>query len=116
MAPRNGVCLMCGDWGTLTVEDALPKWIGRAFADRQPNPGIWTRHRIIGRPGQPEHRHSRPVGNPSAYKLPLICDRCNGGWMRELENEVKPFLEPMIFGEFGPDEMSLDTTQMDALA
>jgi hypothetical protein len=30
------------------------------------------------------------------FKIRCVCGTCNHGWMSRLENEVKPFLEPML--------------------
>jgi hypothetical protein len=106
---KQGRCIFCPHEGELTVEDALPKWIGRAFARRSPEPpGDWTTSRVRIRPGQPDQVHTKKVGNPSVYKLPVVCRECNGGWMKALEDEVKPFLEGMIFGDSQGIELSRD--------
>ena len=36
----------------------------------------------------------------SSKKFPVVCRNCNSGWMSRLEDQVRPFLEPMIQGRF----------------
>lgn len=98
----HGQCIFCPYVGRLHREDALPKWIGRALQKRVPPQGRWEALRIAVRSGETTRHHQRFVGNPSAVKLPVVCqERCNGGWMSRLEQAVRPILEPMIFDEPG---------------
>lgn len=39
------------------------------------------------------------TGRPFNLEVGRVCrDRCNGGWMSVLENEARPFLQPMLEG------------------
>jgi hypothetical protein len=38
-------------------------------------------------------------GAPKTIKLNVVCKTCNSGWMGALEEEVRPWLEPMIKSE-----------------
>lgn len=93
----KGQCIFCDYVGVLHKEDALPKWVGRAVHAAMPPQGKWEATRVASRTGKPTRQHTKVVGNPSAVKLPLVCqENCNGGWMSRLENKTKPILEPMI--------------------
>ena len=63
------------------------------LADEGPLPHF---HQVIqeGRPGE-ERRYSK-----DAYSVTvgIVCERCNNGWMSDLEARAKPYLESMLRG------------------
>jgi len=38
-------------------------------------------------------------GDPHDFQVRCVDERCNNGWMRDLENRVKPILRPLITGK-----------------
>lgn len=48
------------------------------------------------------HKAERGVagraGSINTIKIRAVCDRCNNGWMSQLEESVRPFLTPIITG------------------
>lgn len=73
----------------LTQEHLLAAWVDKLFPDAASSLGT-----IIS---------SRSSGATRLYNmLPFeqtvrdFCARCNGGWMNDLENQVAPFLGPMV--------------------
>ena len=89
-------CVFC-DQAPVTAEHAWPQWIGKVFAkaygqadwkmnqqDRE-----WTTKKLDG-------------------KVKRVCEACNRGWMSDLENAVRPILEPMILGLYGQVSLSPD--------
>lgn len=76
----------------MTVEDVWPRWIVRQFPDtkitvtRQPN----------GRTDQPRLEYSQRTVECRAS---CVCSACNNGWMSDLENYSKPWIEPLVRGE-----------------
>jgi len=93
VAPRR--CLFCGRPGT-SRKHILAAWIGRSLAG-PPQPGITI---------QFKHESTAPDGTPrkpktakgTAYFTRAFCRKCNGGWMSQLEDAVRPVLEPMLHG------------------
>lgn len=51
-------------------------------------------------------------GNVLTIQVRAVCRECNHGWMNTKEQEVRPFLEPMIKG----DPVSISPQQMELLA
>jgi hypothetical protein len=81
-------CVFCGGI-PLTEEDILPRWLRRQLASG------WLY--------QPEFEKSPRKPTPwrvnlPTFKVKAVCVTCNGGWMRTLQNEAKPWLEQMIWG------------------
>jgi hypothetical protein len=44
------------------------------------------------------------------FEIGCVCGTCNHGWMSRLENEVKPFLEPILRGTITPLTKSVQTS------
>jgi hypothetical protein len=47
----------------------------------------------------PTHVHHRKIGAASGPARHVVCDTCNRGWMKALEDAVKPVIEKMILGK-----------------
>jgi len=83
------VCGFCGENATLTVEDAIPKWMAQLKPENVRVKAEW------------EHRNVRKWTtwkNKVELTARAFCGRCNNGWMSDLENEAKPYLIPMLLG------------------
>jgi hypothetical protein len=77
-------CIFCLSKENLNKEDLWPKWVIKSVVGGR-SPKI---ERTIG--GDTVIYAGRWV------KARCVCEPCNGGWMRGLENESKPILEPMF--------------------
>lgn len=86
-------CLFCAN-PKLTREHVLPLWLSRLVSELGPGgPVTATR--------EAEHvldfqQWQADVGE---LKLRRVCEPCNTGWMRRLEDAVIPIMTPMIQGE-----------------
>jgi hypothetical protein len=90
--------MFCGRYGRLHREDAVSKWIGRAFNVGAEGSNTWMRSRQLINGPKAEIRRPRKLGGPTIVKIPEVCQiTCNGGWMSRLETAVKPILLPMMF-------------------
>lgn len=72
----------------------------------------WTKQLV--RYDDDKHEHTVEVRNPTTVEkadrigagdvrnrgLKIVCGACNGGWMGDLEEQVKPLLTPMILGQY----------------
>ena len=85
----KGTCEFCGDGGVeINKEHVWPSWLGTA---------------IMADANAPQMRLERggktkmlEVGERVELQTRCACkDKCNGGWMSQLETKVKPFFEPM---------------------
>ena len=85
-------CLFCGAAGPMTKEHIIPRWLAKLTARRG---GPVTQSRASYTQPVPHVRSYPVVG----IKLPGVCLGCNGGWMKGLEDAVKPLLTPMIGGQ-----------------
>lgn len=88
-------CVFCGE-ATLSNEHVWPKWLGRAA------PGPKRSLRVLRR--RTEHAagtRSQELWPSAPYRIKVraVCPTCNHGWMSDLEQEVRPLLEPMLHGQ-----------------
>jgi hypothetical protein len=86
-------CVFCGN-DDLTSEHVWPQWLARA-APAPKRQVIHHRRRI--------DRQKQVVDAPDRWSAPsytvnvrAVCAQCNNGWMSELEQSVRPLLEPML--------------------
>lgn len=98
-------CAFCDHQGDLSGEHIWPDWLGRGGHIGTEQEGyeqrIWRSHGelVVAEPkgqrskgGQVRHQ-----GKPHQKKLRVACrDGCNGGWMSQLEQAVKPSLLPLV--------------------
>jgi hypothetical protein len=96
-------CIFCGDRPT-NKEDIWPKWIGRYLGHRPTNSYL--------RAASGLERTFKGMSYSARAKV--VCkDRCNGGWMKGLEDENSPLMKRMFDEKFsvrilaGPTQLSL---------
>jgi hypothetical protein len=99
-------CIFCESEGPLTREDVIPRWVADILNDMEPGDPEpeWRLHYTAG--GLVERDRQHPTGDPTVI-VRTVCERCNNGWMSELEERVKPIMEPMIRGQ----RVTLDVEQ-----
>jgi len=85
-------CLFCGEPAN-SQEHVWPKWAAPLMADEGLVPHV---HQIM-RDGEPEAEWTY---EKTAYTVTVrvVCERCNNGWMAELEERAKPFLDAALRG------------------
>ncbi|MFN2405717.1 MAG: hypothetical protein ABR594_06655 [Pyrinomonadaceae bacterium] len=83
-------CIFCNrNDSRPTNEDIFADWIAREF----PNPSLtWE---TSTREGPILYKSKR---NKIGLKSNRVCQRCNNGWMSQLESAAKPVLSPLIHG------------------
>jgi hypothetical protein len=92
--PKYPKCIFCEkNTSPLSQEDVLAKWIAREF----PQGRLSRFFGQVGIPGQPPNRKFATRGH-FGILTNKQCERCNNGWMSDLENEVKPIIRPMFRG------------------
>jgi len=47
-----------------------------------------------------EQRARTREGAPHTVKIEVVCQDCNSGWMNRLEEQARPYIAPMIKGQF----------------
>lgn len=98
-------CIFCGR-KPVTREHILPDWLNG------------TRNEVLrvrgeysgGRAGSAPLSRTWETDKLFDLKARIVCGPCNSGWMSDIENKAKPFIEPMVLGkgvELTPDAQSL---------
>jgi hypothetical protein len=89
-------CVFCGN-SRLTREHVWPRWLARAAPAPRPRVLLIRRRTNHLWEGQrTENQWSAPA---YTIRVRAVCAACNNGWMSDLEQEVRPLLEPMLHGE-----------------
>lgn len=116
-------CVFCGAT-PVTREHVIPKWISKlpvfekVLEEIEKNldaPHYLTKWKLDsrGKPAEPLFVERGRKFRPHQTEVPVVCkDKCNGGWMSDLEQEVRPYLTKLIEGEVVP----LNRTQLSALS
>jgi hypothetical protein len=99
MAKAAKACIFCGH-RKVSKEHVWSQWIAKAMIEAGSGlPGFsWTVEREES-PGGPRTVVGKGDGNLITVKARCVCRGCNMGWMSDLEQECKPLLLAMIFGE-----------------
>jgi hypothetical protein len=84
-------CVFCGSNSKLTLEHAWPQWLATVRPDLAKN-----KTSSVGAVGEPHE--NRPHG-PFGIKVRCVCEKCNAGWMSDIETIVQPILTRMLKGE-----------------
>lgn len=85
-------CVFCAAAPT-TKEDLFPKWIGRYLGRQR----TVSRFGSGGSSGRTAIYHTF-TGMSYAAKAKVVCQGCNGGWMKGLEDAVAPTMKRMFDG------------------
>src|SRR5437588_10121648 len=94
MTSAKPVCAFCRSDKKLTGEHVWPDWTQPYLASSE---GKGTHRRTVLRYGkEPEMREWRD--DPATSKVNDVCEKCNTGWMSDLETAAKPYLLTMIQG------------------
>lgn len=83
-------CVFCGAKGAMTREHVWPNWLsGLGIIDESVEIGVGRLNRLFDRRG--------PM---PAFQVTVksVCEKCNNGWMSDLEHEVRPVLAHIIYG------------------
>jgi hypothetical protein len=107
---KQGVCAFCG--GTpLNREHVWPGWLRTQVF---PQLGAGGRNTLTGFDEHGQMAQTSWKGLPFSHRAYIVCGKsndaslCNGGWMKQLEDDVIPILKPMILGS---DSVELDATR-----
>jgi hypothetical protein len=85
------LCIFCRERRLQAEEHVWSNWLGRELLRR-------TGHRGWAAVHHEEHGVLN-VDRRIAYssRIPNVCEVCNGGWMRDIEESARPLLIPVIF-------------------
>lgn len=96
---KRGSCVFCGDFGDLHEEDVIPRWAARELQRLSGAKAVlFTTRKVAGEGGEVLKTYQTKYGNVAAFKLPIVCQPCNGGWMKRIEDDAAELIKPMIRG------------------
>ncbi len=101
----------------MSSEDVIPRWIGRTLKKVVP-PGeqLWLAvHHKMPNDENESLSHRRKIGAASGPGRQIVCDTCNRGWMKSLEDDVKPVIQNMILGKVPEGGISLSESDIDVI-
>jgi hypothetical protein len=77
----------------MTYEHVWPDWLKNYV------PKTLSKHTSLTEEIYTDYRNSSVKGwsgDPQSRRLPVVCERCNQGWMKDLQDAVKPILVPLL--------------------
>lgn len=105
--PKSAQCEFCG--GTpLNDEHVLGKWSKPFLSRLRPN---YKQLRAVQHANHSDLVVRHRAGDPASLKVRCACVSCNGGWMSELQNDMKPLGIAMATGKTvrldGPNQIKI---------
>lgn len=89
-------CIFCQKDGKLSKEHIWPDWYRSYAKPKSTDSYINEIHVGEGKKPSTLIEKIERNGNLITLKLRVVCEKCNNGWMSELENKVKCLLIPII--------------------
>lgn len=93
----RGICMFCEGVG-LTKEHIWPQWLTR-FLNHQSVTRTVVASNIQRGTGWTSKTVQKKQGKMGSVSRRVVCGKCNGGWMSELQNLAKPYILPLVSGE-----------------
>jgi hypothetical protein len=104
-------CIFCGDTAELTREHIRADWLKNYLPKTKVN--YQAGRLIVNRPGIPDSAKSTKIGgDPLSRRVKCVCEGCNTGWMKGIQDLAKPIVVPMIGGH----KVSLNRAEQRTLA
>lgn len=94
-------CIFCGKPGDISKEHVFGLWL-REFFPRDKHTthkSVYTAWLDESGSHTPAEKRDRLQGHVGSKSLKVVCRQCNGGWLSQLEESVRPTLVPLITGE-----------------
>jgi hypothetical protein len=88
-------CIFCQQEGKLSREHLWPRWAQGVLS-------VEEREQLTQHSIEP-HDESHKIWDAPIFSATLkdVCQKCNNGWMSQIEAEAKTYAEPLIAGEEG---------------
>jgi hypothetical protein len=87
-SPRT--CIYCGAYATIVEGRRSAQWFDGILPSRMP----LERHG----PGETGGTEGGTASRPQRHSARPVCDRCDSGWMRQLQHAARAVLAPFILG------------------
>jgi hypothetical protein len=85
--------MFCGRDRTLSREHVFNRWLREHFGELTESDHV---RRLVTEGADNAEEH---IGAPFDVVVRRVCRDCNHGWMQQMDNEVRPIMEPMLDGE-----------------
>jgi hypothetical protein len=98
MSEGSNRCIFCGDLAMLTSEHVWGEWIKKYVSPTMNKHG--SAHVYVRRPGEPDAPIiTRKAGDPVMTQVEEVCEKCNTGFLSQIQNRAKPYLLPLFEGK-----------------
>lgn len=99
LEPRK--CIFCGRAGDISKEHLFGRWLREFFPRDEHSKHRATYTAWLDESGShtPAEKREFKQGHIGSKSLKVACQRCNNGWLSQLESRVRPALAPLIAGE-----------------
>ena len=92
----SGVCIFCGGL-PLSREHVIPRWTEKVIAQDQRTVANRMHYRYVEQGGVKINEQRWQGTEEPKFIAKCVCkDRCNSGWMEDIENEAAPILTEMM--------------------
>ena len=96
--PGSKTCIFCGSSKKMTHEHIFSKWLGKVYPSKNPYTYRQGRRLEFDRgtlKGESQYE-SRGTGDPITRRHKVVCESCNRGWMKHLQDVAKPIFMPLF--------------------
>jgi hypothetical protein len=83
---------------TITKEHLFSRWVDKVLTPEMLGPDRTFERTTVGPDGVPATR-TWQTEVVAAIEAAVVCEDCNGGWMSDLDGQVRQLLEPMMLGK-----------------
>lgn len=91
-------CIFCGEQGSISKEHFWPEWLAPHIRAGEAGSNVSEFHAAEGKNPPSLQRRSERPGDVVTKKIRAVCERCNNGWMSEVESNVKPTILALLEG------------------
>lgn len=110
MEVKRKICIFCDNPNSFkNREHVFPRWILRALEiTNEVSSFSEVVKEVVQGKGLTFRTDPKRTMNYDNYVSRFVCDDCNGGWMSQLESDIKPILLPLIHGSGSLADLSED--------
>jgi len=95
---RHGKCIFCGQLG-LSKEHIWSQWMHPILGIRPGEEAVQIMQSQTRSISSITRNVRTRQGSTATTTVRAVCKTCNNGWMNRIEQETRPFLEPLILGQ-----------------
>lgn len=94
-------CIFCGGAGKISKEHVFGLWLKELFPrdEHTTHKSVYTAWLDESGSHTPAEKRGQLQGHVGSKSLKVVCQRCNSGWLSQLETRVRIVLTPLITGK-----------------